>query len=316
MNPTTIMTSNRIDIQIPTSQAPLSSWLYPSASKSRSAIILAHGLGGTKELKLSSYATSFQKAGYTCVVFDYRCNGETAGQPRGLVDWNMQQEDWKSAIAYTRQLEGVDGDCVALFGTSFSGGHVIQLAAEDHRIRAVISQCPFTDGVRSSMCVGLRALPGLVWAGVKDTLFGSTTVKLVGAPGDGELEFSASNGRVALMGLVALMNAPDVLKTFPPLVPDGYAFQEDVPARLVMRLPFLRPGRYASKVQCPILFGVCGKDTVAPAGPTLSYAKSASKGVIKLYDDVGHFEVYYGEAFEKAIGHYLQFLEANLPVDT
>ncbi|CAI7644622.1 unnamed protein product [Penicillium bialowiezense] len=293
------MTSNRINIQIPTSQAPLSSWLYPSASKSRSAVILAHGLGGTKELKLSNYATSFQKAGYTCVVFDYRCNGETAGQPRGLVDWSMQQEDWKSAIAYTRQLEDVDSDCVALFGTSFSGGHVIQLAAEDHRIRAVISQCPFTDGVRSSMCVGPRALPGLAWAGVKDTLFGGTTVKLVGAPGD-----------------VALMNAPDVLKTFPPLVPDGYAFQEDVPARLVMRLPFLRPGRYASKVQCPILFGVCGKDTVAPAGPTLSYAKSASKGVIKLYDDVGHFEVYYGEAFEKAIGHYLEFLEANLPVDT
>ncbi|KAK9855694.1 hypothetical protein MYU51_002365 [Penicillium brevicompactum] len=297
---TITMTSNRINIQIPTShgQAPLSSWLYPSPSKSKSAIILAHGLGGTKELKLSNYATSFQKAGYTCVVFDYRCNGETAGHPRGLVDWKMQQEDWKSAIDYTRQLEGVDGDCVALFGTSFSGGHVIQLAAEDHRIRAVISQCPFTDGVRSSMCVGLRALPGLIWAGMKDTLFGDTTVKLVGAPGE-----------------VALMNAPDVLKTFPPLVPDGYAFQEDVPARLVMRLPFLRPGSYASKVQCPILFGICGRDSVAPPGPTISYAKSAPKGVIKMHGDVGHFEIYYGEAFERAIREYLGFLETNLPID-
>lgn len=180
---------NRINVQIPTTQSPLISWLYP-VPKSQSIIILAHGLGATKELKLSSYASSFQKAGYTSLVFDYRCNGETAGQPRGLVDWDMQQEDWRSAIAYARELKGIDPDCVALFGTSFSGGHVIQLAAEDARIRAVISQCPFTDGVRSSMTVGLRALPGLVWAGIWDKMFGNTVVKLVGAPGDGMFEVS------------------------------------------------------------------------------------------------------------------------------
>ncbi|CAG8109546.1 unnamed protein product [Penicillium salamii] len=289
---------NRINVQIPTTQSPLISWLYP-VPKSQSIIILAHGLGATKELKLSSYASSFQKAGYTSLVFDYRCNGETAGQPRGLVDWDMQQEDWRSAIAYARELKGIDPDCVALFGTSFSGGHVIQLAAEDARIRAVISQCPFTDGVRSSMTVGLRALPGLVWAGIWDKMFGNTVVKLVGAPGD-----------------VALMNAPDVLGTFPPLIPDGYAFQDEIPARLVLRFPFLRPGMYASKVQCPIFFGVCGTDSVAPAGPTLSYAKTAPKGVVRLYDGVGHFEIYYGDAFDKAIVHYLEFLRDNLPVGT
>ncbi|CAG7929658.1 unnamed protein product [Penicillium olsonii] len=305
---------SRINVQIPTSQAPLSSWLYPCTSRSQSAIILAHGLGATKELKLSSYAAEFQKAGYTCIVFDYRCNGETAGQPRALVDWKMQQEDWRSAIAYTRQLDGIDPDCVALFGTSFSGGHVIQLAAEDSRIRAVISQCPFTDGVRSSLTVGLKALPGLIWAGVRDTILGDTSVNLVGAPGEGN--FILQYARVMLTCcLVALMNAPDVLKTFRGLVPEGYAFQEEVPARLVLRLPFLKPGSYASKVQCPIFFAVCGTDSVAPAGPTLSYAKTAPKGVVELYDELGHFEIYYGDAFRKAMGHYVKFLQVNLPTD-
>lgn len=170
----------------------LGGWLYSSpkftASNLGPAIVLAHGLGGTKELKLDVYADLFNQMGYTCVVFDYRCSGESEGLPRGLIDWSRQQEDWKSAIKYTRQLENVDASQVCLFGTSFSGGHVIQLAATDKRIKAVISQCPFTSGWRSSLCTGIG--PGLRLAvfGVLDTLFGSDqkpiTVALADGPGE------------------------------------------------------------------------------------------------------------------------------------
>lgn len=110
------------------------------------------------------------------------------------------------------------------------------------------------------------------------------------------------------------MNAPDVLETFPQLIPEGHPFQENVPARLALKLSLLRPGSYASGIHFPILFSICGKDSVAPAGPTLAYAKTAAKGVIKWYD-VGHFEIYYGEAFEKAIQDYKLFLQECLPVN-
>ncbi|KAJ5855781.1 Alpha/Beta hydrolase protein [Penicillium soppii] len=312
---------NRINIQIPT-QTPnhLQGWLYPSQISYPSpspAIILAHGLGGTKELKLDVYADIFNKQGYTCVVFDYRCTGESPGLPRGLIDWNMQQEDWKSAIEYARNLKGVDPDAVALFGTSFSGGHVIQLAAQDGRIRAAIAQCPFTSGVRSSLRVGVRALPGIVWAGLRDWLFSSderpVMVSLVGGSGDGMFFFFFSEVRLII--LAALMNAPDVMSTFHRLIPEGYSFQNEVPARLVLQLPFLRPGSHAAKVHCPILFGICGDDSVAPAGPTLKYANIAPNGVVKWYEDVGHFEIYYDEAFEKAIKDYVEFLRENLSVE-
>jgi pimeloyl-ACP methyl ester carboxylesterase len=314
---------NRINIQIPTkSPHSLHGWLYPSPPSTQSpgpAIILAHGLGGTKELKLDVYADAFNQQGYTCVVFDYRCAGDSPGLPRGLIDWKEQQKDWKTAIEYTRNLERVDPDAVALFGTSFSGGHVIQLAAEDARIRAVISQCPFTNGVRSALCVRFRTLPGLVWAGLRDWCFGSdekpVMVKLVGGSWDGKIIVFCIFVWVEADGfLVALMNAPDVMGTFHRLIPSGYEIQDEVPARLVLKLPLLRPGSYASKVQCPILFGICGQDSVAPAGPTLKYAKTAPKGVIKWYGDVGHFEVYYGEAYGKAIKDYVEFLQQNIPV--
>lgn len=280
-------------------------WLYSSekftASYPGPAIVLAHGLGGTKELKLDVYADCFNRMGYTCVVFDYRCSGGSEGLPRGLIDWHQQQQDWKCAIAYTRQLENVDADRVGLFGTSFSGGHVIQLAAADRRLKAVISQCPFTSGWQSSLCTGVAVAPRLAALGLLDLLIGSDrkpiTVPLTGKPGE-----------------AALMNAPDVLSTFPPLVPDGHSVQERVPARLTLKLPFLRPGSYAPDVRCPILFGICARDSVAPAGTTLAYAKTAPRGVIKWYEDVGHFEIYYGQAFERAMQDYKQFLEECLPV--
>lgn len=104
------------------------------------------------------------------------------------------------------------------------------------------------------------------------------------------------------------------ISTFPKLVPEGFPFQERIPARLTLKLPFLRPGSYASETECPILFGTCGKDSVAPAGATLAYAKTAPKGVIKWYEDVGNFEIYYGQAFEQAIQDYKQFLEESLPI--
>ncbi|GAB1196528.1 hypothetical protein APSETT444_005800 [Aspergillus pseudonomiae] len=287
----------RVDIKIASSSEGLYTF---TASNPGPAIVLAHGLGGTKELKLDVYTDRFNQMGYTCVVFDYRCSGGSEGLPRGLIDWHQQQEDWKSAIKYTRQLENVDPNQVGLFGTSFSGGHVIQLAATDKKIKAVISQCPFTSGWQSTLCTGIAAAPRLVGLGLLDVLFGSDekpiTVPLIGKPGE-----------------AALMNAADVLSTFPKLIPEGHPFQERVPAHLALKISLLRPGSYASKVECPIFFGICGTDSVAPAGTTLAYAKTAPKGVIKWYD-MGHFEIYYGQSFEQAMQDYKQFLQDSLPI--
>ena len=43
-------------------------------------------------------------------------------------------DDWRAAIAYARGREQVDPDAIALWGTSTSGGHVVQLAAEDPHV--------------------------------------------------------------------------------------------------------------------------------------------------------------------------------------
>lgn len=173
----------------PTS-APLTPQSGPSKSKKYPAMILGHGLGGVKEMGLDRYASVFTELGIVCVAFDYRHFGESGGHPRQLLDIQLQLQDWEAAIDYTSKLEDVDSERIGIFGSSFGGGHVISTAVKDKRIKAVISQCPFTSGLHSSQTVGVLPLLKLAVLGVRDMLFSSKDtiipVPLVGKPGEGK----------------------------------------------------------------------------------------------------------------------------------
>lgn len=114
---------------------------------------MAHGLGGTKTMRLDDYAARFAIAGYACLVFDYRHFGASDGVPRQLLSVRRQLADWAAAIAYARSLPEIDADRVVVWGTSFGGGHALTMASRDHRIVAAIAQCPFTDGLASALTV-------------------------------------------------------------------------------------------------------------------------------------------------------------------
>ena len=107
---------------------------------------MAHGFSGVREQRLDAYAERFADAGLAVLLFDYRHFGASDGEPRQYLSIRCQLDDWRAAVAHARGLDGVDPDRVALWGTSFSGGHVIAIASEDARIAAVVSQAPFTFG--------------------------------------------------------------------------------------------------------------------------------------------------------------------------
>ena len=112
----------------------------------RPCVVMAHGFGGTRDSGLLPFAQAFAAAGLDAFVFDYRNFGDSTGEPRQLVDWRRHREDYRAAIAHARGLDGVDPDRIVLWGTSYSGGHVVAVAADDARIAAVIAQTPATDG--------------------------------------------------------------------------------------------------------------------------------------------------------------------------
>jgi fermentation-respiration switch protein FrsA (DUF1100 family) len=92
-------------------------------------VVLGHGLGTVKEMRLDAYAERSAAAGYVCLVFDYPHFGSSGGEPRQLLDIKRQLDDWRAAVRFVRALEAVDADRVADFGSSFGGGQSPQAEA-------------------------------------------------------------------------------------------------------------------------------------------------------------------------------------------
>lgn len=113
------------------------------AGERRPAVVLANGFGALRD-GVRPQAQRFAAAGYRALCFDFRYFGDSGGQPRSQILPLEQGEDYRNAITYL--VERGDVSDVVVWGTSFSGGIVLQVAAVDNRVQAVISQMPVVDG--------------------------------------------------------------------------------------------------------------------------------------------------------------------------
>ena len=84
---------------------------------------------------LEPYARAFALEGMAALVFTYRHFGDSDGMPRRLIDVDHQLGDWVAALAYARTIEEIDSTRIALWGTSFGGGHVIEVGGSWRRGR-------------------------------------------------------------------------------------------------------------------------------------------------------------------------------------
>jgi dienelactone hydrolase len=133
----------------------------------RPTIILCHGWGGTAAM-LRPEAIAFARAGFLALTFDYRGWGAsdgrvilarprpaTAGKTlnfqadvreiREVVDPIEQTTDLQNVVHWAAGEPGVDPARIGLWGSSYSGGHVVYVAARDSRIKCLVSQVPALD---------------------------------------------------------------------------------------------------------------------------------------------------------------------------
>ena len=294
----------RQDVEFLSQGTRCAAWLYlPKSTKPAPILVMAHGLGGIRHMRLDAFAERFAQAGYAALVFDYRHFGDSDGEPRQLLDISKQHEDWAAAIAYAKQLPQVDGTQVVLWGSSFSGGHVMYMGARE-QVAAVISQCPFTDGIASAAVTdpisSAKVTPLaiadqlLAWAGKKQPIYVHTS----GHPHE-----------------AALMTAPDCMDGYLKLLPQNMTgFKNKVAARFALNIIRYRPGTSAKKINVPFLVCVCQSDTVAPAKAAIYHAKKAKQVELKIYPDYGHFDIYVDAAFEHVVADQIAFLQRHLPV--
>jgi uncharacterized protein len=156
----------RRDIAFDAEGVTLRGWFYTAEGTGApgAAVVMAHGFSAVKEMYLDSFAEVFAAGGLNVVVFDNRCFGASGGEPRQEIDPWAQIRDYRHAITYASTLPEVDPGRIGIWGSSYSGGHVMVVAAIDRRVKAVVCQVPLISGhanlralVRADFIAGFRA---------------------------------------------------------------------------------------------------------------------------------------------------------------
>jgi dienelactone hydrolase len=141
-------------------------WPKEGDGKPLPTIVMSHGWGGEASL-LRNEAVRFAQAGYFVVTFDYRGWGasdsrviltspppkERSGgkftaevqEVREVVDPLEQTTDLLNVLHWVVGEKQCDPQRIGLWGSSYSGGHVVYAAAHDPRVKATVSQVPALD---------------------------------------------------------------------------------------------------------------------------------------------------------------------------
>lgn len=296
------------NLTFPSHGVSCAAWHIPARSEAmtgpsgRPAIVMAHGFAGTRDTGLLDYAEAFADAGIDAVVFDYRGFGDSEGSPRQHVSFRRQRQDYHAAIAAARQLPGVDPARIAVWGTSYSGGHVVAVAAQDPRIAAAVSMTPATDGLAALVQLVRYAGPGQLMRTAAHGLRDSTRALTNRAPHRIPV--------VARPGSVAIISTPGAAEAYTSMA--GPTWRNEVCARTALEIGFNRATGFARRLRSPILVQLGTNDRVAPAAAARRTARKAGPlGQLREYP-VDHFDVYEGHWQRQALADQLGFLKSAL----
>jgi uncharacterized protein len=261
-----------------------------------------HGFSATRDEQLDRYGERFAGAGLAALAFDFRHFGSSGGQPRQLLDLRSQYEDCDAALGYLRDFGDIDSTRLAIWGTSFAGGHAIDAAARLPWLKAAISQIPFTDGAAPAPGMTPSKAGWAVRVGLRDQLRAVLgrepyLIPVLGPP-----------------GTRALITSEDAWTGFRVLVPKHSEWRNEIAARVLLRLPTHRPVKRAKRVSSPLLVQIVELETVVPNGPATRTARRATRGILKRYSGMHHFDVYTGEGFETLVADQVAFLREHLLV--
>src|SRR6266536_370338 len=139
------------DIAFDAEGVTLRGWFYRAEQQPGPApsIVMAHGFSAVKEMYLDAFAEAFAASGLGALVFDNRNFGASDGQPRLEIDPWAQVRDYRHAITWAQTRPEVDAGRIGVWGSSYSGGHVLVLGAIDKRIKCVVAQVPLVSGFRN-----------------------------------------------------------------------------------------------------------------------------------------------------------------------
>jgi dienelactone hydrolase len=291
----------REEVRFIAGQDECAAWLFrPAPGAAAPCVVMASGLSCVRDQGLELFARRFADAGFAALSFDYRCFGDSGGEPRLLLSAARQREDWRAAIAFARSLEGVDADRIVLWGFSLGGGNVQSLLLTEPRIAAAICVAPVVDGARSLLHIGGAAhVARLGLAGARDglrALRGAEPYRIAATGPPGSL---------------AALNSPGSLPGFESVTPPGSSWCNELCARVALAPPY-RLAKKTRRIDCPILYCLTEDDDINPPELGKRAAEGAPRGELRLYSG-GHFDPFLGETHERMVVDQVDFLARVLP---
>jgi fermentation-respiration switch protein FrsA (DUF1100 family) len=285
----------RRDIEIDAEGVKLRGWLHaPDRASGRlPAIVMAHGFSAVKEMYLDRFADVFASAGFAVVVYDNRNFGASDGMPRQEIDPWAQVRDYRHAITWACAQPEIDRGRIGVWGSSYSGGHVLVVGAIDRRVKCVVSQVPLVSGSRN--------LKRLVRADIAAPLR---------AQFDADREARFRGESPAMVPVVA--NEPNGVAALP--TADSWdwftetgmsrapAWRNEVTLRTVEMLGEYEPGSYIDRISpTPILMVIADGDHLAVADEAFAAYNRALEPKQLVILKGGHFDAYVRD-FERASG--------------
>lgn len=269
------------------------------ASDPLPVVVMANGFCGERSFVLPPYAERFAKAGIAAFAFDYRHWGDSGGLPRYTVVNEEQVQDYLSAIAFVQSRREIDPQRVAIWGTSYSGAHVLTVASRGAPIRAVVSQ-----------------VPGLAQTDTDDNYPDGAKLKLVRLALEDNHRKNNNEPRIYIqaygsVGEFALIPYAGHEKDKDRLLGKTSRWPNLVAPALLLDMDDYKPIEYAEGLEVPTLFVVAGQDELVDnegAHKAASVMKNARVETV----DVSHFDFYVGEAFERSSAMEIAFLEQHL----
>jgi uncharacterized protein len=180
-----------LDVEFVSVGSTLRGWLVlPDGASAKSpvpGVVMSSGFAGVKEGFLGNpFHHVVADAGIAVLLYDHANTGSSDGTPRQELDPALQQQGYRDAISFLAARDEVDAARIGIWGTSYSGGHVIVVAAQDERVRCVVSQAMTISGHRNLLrrhgADGYEAMRR-EWAEERDRVATGETPRLVPAFG-------------------------------------------------------------------------------------------------------------------------------------
>ncbi|OQV00986.1 hypothetical protein CLAIMM_06412 [Cladophialophora immunda] len=280
----------------------LRGWLFTPENHSGklACLIMAHGWSAVKEMELELFANHFTShLALACLVFDHRSFGASDGEPRYEIVPSLQKNDYSDAVTYAQSLDEIDADKVGIWGTSYSGGVVLEVAAVDKRVKAVLAQIPFTTGPETyRRLMSSDSLPE--WA----KMFQNERLSRMAGKEPTYIPIAAKDP----LAMVALPKW-DCYHFMIELgqVPPEWVNQ--VTVKSVELMSVNDPTAQIHRISpTPLLMTVAENDTLTPTDLALeAYSRAREPKELHLIPG-GHFDGYGGPNFERNVGTQTEFL--------